>query len=77
MALKDAAKTFAGFLIWIVLMIVIVAIVAILLSGTLWLVSIIEPIAVALAVTGILLLIPFLLVSAVFRRTRVSVGVAP
>jgi hypothetical protein len=70
MALKDAAKTFAGFLIWIVLMIVIGAIGGILLAGTLWLVSIIEPIAMALAVTGIVLLIPFLLVSAVFRRTR-------
>jgi hypothetical protein len=68
--LKDAAETFAGFLIWIVLMIVIGAITSVVLVGALWVASALAPLTTILAALGTLLSIPLLFVAAVSRRNR-------
>jgi len=70
MNLKNLRATATGLLFWIVLMILIGAVVAMFLAGTLWITSLLAPLAWLLAGIGTLLLPLLLTVSAVSPRSR-------
>ena len=70
MSRKEQSRAVVRTLISLAAIIVIVLIVGFLFAGTLWLVSILEPIAEVLSGIGLLLLLPMLAVAAVFRKSR-------